>query len=151
MTPTVWIACPKCQALCPQGARFCPNCAPRGTAWQRWFRGLVGAAGLAVLGGASACCETSVLEVEQDGGVWDAGANDGGPDAGLDAGSMDAGLDGGATDAGPMDAGLQDAGVVKCFCPIGADYGAFGPCEGDPADPDGGCPGGFDPTCMICP
>jgi hypothetical protein len=142
----MWKACPKCHALCPESSRFCPNCAPRGAAWQRWFRSVVGAAGLSVLGAASGCCETPVVEYEgPDSGLPDSGLPDSGfPDSGSppDSGIPDAGFDG----------GMQDAGVVLCFCPILASYGNFGPCAGDPVPADAGCNGTTEgPTCHTCP
>jgi hypothetical protein len=138
----MWRACTKCHALYPETSRFCPHCAPRSAAWQRWFRGLVGAAGLSVLGAATGCCETSVVEYEgPDAGYPDAGV----PDSGTfpDSGPLDAGLD---------DAGMQDAGTLLCFCPIFAAYGNFGPCDGEPVPADAGCNGTTEgPTCRTCP
>jgi hypothetical protein len=128
----MWRACPKCHALCPASVRRCPNCAPGGAAWKRWLRGVVGAAGLSVLGVSAGCCETPVMEYE-------------GPDAGLPDSGSDGGLDAG------LDAGLTDAGTVLCFCPILASYGNFGPCAGEPVNADPGCEGAGTPTCHVCP
>src|SRR5271165_6490887 len=98
----MWRSCSKCRALIPAETPFCPNCAPRGAAFLRWFRGAVGAAGLGLLGGSSACCLNPSLESVGDAG--DAGQLEDAGDAGsADAGTPDAG------DAGVADAGRPDA------------------------------------------